>query len=164
MISQKKVKIVSQTQMIDNVFPVNSELRDCTSMFGALTDAQMSKLFSYADRKTLGSGERVFEQGDLPTSIYIVITGRIDLVVRKNGIYSLEATFQAGDSLGETALVGIQPEVGSAIVVGEEAELLELPKEAILDLYEQDNELYGLLMMNIARDLSRKLHSVMKSL
>ena len=91
------------------------------------------------------------------------MSGRIDLVVRKNGIYSLEATYQEGDSLGETALIGIQPQVGSGIVVGEDAELLEIPRDAILDLYDRDVELYGLLMMNIARELSRKLHTVMKS-
>ena len=143
--------------------PLSAELRDITSLLGALTDIQVSTLLGSAKQRRYTAGERIFNQGDLPKGLYIVVTGRIDLVVRKNGIYSLEASYQAGDSLGETALIGIQPQVGSAIVVGDEVELLEISRDAFSELYETDLELYGLLMMNIARELSRKFHGVMKS-
>jgi len=143
--------------------PLSAELRDVTSLFGALTDIQVSTFLGSAKQRLYTAGERVFNQGDLPKGLYIVVTGRVDLVVRKNGVYSLEASYQAGDSLGETALIGIQPQVGSAIVVGDDVELLEISRDAFSELYETDIELYGLVMMNIARELSRKLHGIMKS-
>lgn len=155
--------MLSQQYKVYQDISLSPKLRDSVSLFGALTDIQVETLLAYATTKILKSGDRLFNQGDLPDEVCIVVSGRVDLVVHKHGIYSLEATFQAGDSLGETALIGIQPQVGSAIVVGEYAEFITFPKDVLLSLYEDDLELYGVLMMNIAREVSRKLHCLMKS-
>jgi len=163
MFSQQNNSDESKRYVAEAACSLSSELRDTTSLLGAFTDSQISSLLRSGRYRDFRAGERVFNQGDLPKSVYIVVSGRVDLVVRKSGIYSLEASFLPGDSLGETALIGIQPQVGSAIVVGDDAELLEISRDVILNLYDEDLELYGLLMMNIARELSRKLHGAMKS-
>lgn len=143
---------------------ISPKLREATSLFGALDDLQLAKLLSYTHRRELKSGDRLFSQGDLPTDIYVVCDGRIDLVIQKDGIFNIEASFQSGDSIGETALIGIQPQVGSAIVSGGNADLLVISRETLLDIYNDDMALYGVLMMNIAREVSRKLHCIMKSI
>ena len=70
MFSQHDTNKVCEAQTAQNVFPINSDLRDCTALFGALTDTQVAKLLSYSKRKTFVPGERIFNQGDLPESIY----------------------------------------------------------------------------------------------
>lgn len=145
------------------LFGLSSELREATALFGALNDEQLSKILHFSCRKRYASGEKIFVQGDLPTDIYVVCDGRIDLIVQKNGVFNIEACFQVGDSLGETALIGIQPQVGTAIVSGGVAELLVISRQDLLDLYESDKALYAVLMMNIAREVSRKLHCLMKA-
>ena len=142
---------------------VSEKLRDATSLFGALSDEQLQKLLHFTHKKRCFSGDKLFVQGDLPADIYVVCEGRIDLVVQKNGVFNIEASYQAGDSLGETALIGIQPQVGTAIVSGGSAELLVISRQDLLDLYENDVQLYAVLMMNIAREVSRKLHYLIKS-
>ena len=144
------------------LFGMSPELREATALFGALNDEQLSKLLQFSHRKRYASGEKIFVQGDLPADIYVVCEGRIDLIVQKNGVFNIEASFHVGDTLGETALIGIQPQVGTAIVSGG-VELLVISRQDLLDLYESDVTLYAVLMMNIAREVSRKLHTLMKA-
>ncbi len=132
---------------------------DSISLFGALTANQLVQLWSYLEVRSYAAGVRVFQQGDLPTDIFILINGRIDFVVEKNGVHKLESSLKGGDVFGETAFIGIQPQVGSAIVsTHEDAELLVLTREALMRIHEEDTELFGMLMMNLARELSRKVH------
>jgi len=131
------------------------------SVFGALTTAQLESLWQYLEVQSFAAGQRVFSQGDLPSDIYIVISGKVDFIVEKDDVFNVEGCFETGQTFGESAFLGIQPHVGSTQVrsIGS-AELLTFTRDSLIKMQEQDLELFTLVLMNFARDLSRKYQAL----
>lgn len=132
------------------------------SVFGALTTSQLESLWQYLDVRSYCAGQRVFSQGDLPSGIYIVISGKVDFIVEKDGVFNVEACFQRGQTFGESAFLGIQPHVGSAQVRSAgDAEVLVFTRNALIEMQQRDLSLFALILMNFARDLSRKYQDLL---
>ena len=129
------------------------------SLFGAMNPQQLRAILDLMTVRKCHAGEHLFYAGDLPSNIYILLHGRVDLIVEQEGVHCLRKSFKVGETIGETAVIGIQKQVGTAIASSDDVELLELSHQALLDIHAQDKELFCLLMMNIARDVCRKLHA-----
>jgi CRP/FNR family cyclic AMP-dependent transcriptional regulator len=151
--------MMTQAAHIQDDIMQNEELISFVSLFGAMSDEQLDYLISRMSRKSCHSGERLFSKGDLPSSIYILVSGRVDFVTEESGISKIQSVFKTGDCFGETAVIGIQTQLGTAIASGDDVEVLELSREALIDIQANNIRLYGILMMNIAREVSRKYHA-----
>ena len=138
------------------------QIKGKVSLLGALNEKQVMSLLSYMERESFAAGEKIFCQDDLPSSIYIVSSGRVHLTVTTadQGVSSLD--YLPGDCFGETAVIGIQPQLGDATALGP-VETLVLSKASLMELLEDDVDLFGILMMNIARDVSRRYHHSMSA-
>jgi len=128
------------------------------SLFGALDEVQKQILLEGSSLRHCRIGEHIFDAGDLPSDIYIVLSGRVDLITERMNVHEIQQILKEGDCFGHTAVIGIQPQATSAIVSAKEATLLVLPSKLLIDIQQNDKELFALLMMNIARDVSRKIH------
>ena len=136
------------------------QIKGKVSLLGALNEGQILTLLSYMEKRVVHAGEKVFNQDDLPSEIFIVSSGRIhSTIARQDGSFT-SLDYLPGDCFGETALIGIQPQMGDAVALGE-VELLTLSKTALMDLLEDDDTLFGVLMMNIAREVSRRFQHAM---
>ena len=130
------------------------------SLFGALAGAQIDDLWDHLNIRIYRAGEKIFEQGDLPNEVYIVLSGKVDFVLENQGVLQIEACFQAGQTFGESAYLGIQPHVGSAQVRSTgDAEIIVLTRDALMNIQKQDKDLFALLVMNLSREVSRKYQS-----
>ena len=109
-------------------------------------------------RSRYADGEMVFAKGDMASSIYVVVSGsvRLDFELPEHPLS--EITFEAGSCFGESSLIGIMPHSASTYSVGV-SELLSLSGEDLLSLFENDLQLFSLLILNIAREACRRLHS-----
>jgi CRP/FNR family cyclic AMP-dependent transcriptional regulator len=65
--------------------------------------------------------------------------------------------FEEGYCFGEASVIGIQPHKGTAIAV-EDTELIVLSRNALLSIYDSDKDLFSILILNIAREVCRRLH------
>ena len=138
---------------VENVLPIVSKI----SLFGGLSDTQLYAIFRLLETVAYEKGEFIFEAGDEPSDIYIVRTGSVELVLDVEGDPLAEAVFGVGECFGETAVIGIERHTASALAK-EDTELIVLPRQALFDLWESDKELFGMVMMNIAREACRRLH------
>ena len=131
---------------------------DKITLFGGLDDSQLDTLLNLVGQVNYGTGELIFSRGAQPSHIYIVLKGRVrlDFGVPDHPLAQLH--FDAGDCFGETSAIGIQPHVASAIA-DLPTELLVLSRKALLNLYETHTALFGLLVLNIAREAARRLHN-----
>jgi CRP/FNR family cyclic AMP-dependent transcriptional regulator len=126
------------------------------SLFGGLDDRQLYEVFRQLQCTQYTKGEFVFREGDAPSDIYIVQSGSVELVLDADGMALAEAEFGVGACFGETAVIGIEPHTASA-VVKENAELIILPRTALFDFWDTDKALFGMLVLNIAREACRRL-------
>tara|TARA_B100000809_G_scaffold265220_1_gene323360 strand:+ start:431 stop:928 length:498 start_codon:yes stop_codon:yes gene_type:complete len=132
-------------------------LLDEISLFGALEQGQQYDIFKKLQQVRYNAHEMIFKQGDQPSHIYIVLSGRVRLVFDAENHPLSKGEFPPGACFGETSVIGIQTHSASTIAV-EDTELLVLSKEALMEIFDEDKELFARLMLNIAREASRRLH------
>lgn len=123
------------------------------AIFGGFDDDQLYKIFSVLEEARYSRGEFIFKEGEAPNHIYLILKGRVRF---ERGVHRV-FEFQEGDCMGEEFVIGLQPYSLSALAV-EDVELAIISKKALLEFYETDMELFGHLMINISREISRKLN------
>lgn len=122
------------------------------AIFGGFDDEQLYKIFSILEEARYGKGEFIFREGEAPTYIYLILKGRVEF--KRNNYRILE--LKEGDCMGEEFVIGLQPYSLSAVAM-EDVELAIISKKSLLDFYETDMDLFGHLIINISREISRKL-------
>lgn len=126
-------------------------------IFGGLSENNLKDVMQLLHKVEYKKGERIFEQGDHPSHIYIVRSGRVKMVldIDVNPLEIIE--FGEGKCIGETSVIGIQPHTATAVAV-EDTTLIVLSRKALLKIFETDKELFSCLILNIAREACRRLN------
>lgn len=137
---------------VATVLPILNKI----SLFGGLDDTQLYSVFQMLETEHYRKGEFIFRQGDAPDHIRIVHTGRVRIVEEVDGTPMELAEFDAGQCFGETAVIAIHPHTAGAVAL-EDCAMLVIPREKLFGLYHTDSKLFGMLMLNIAREACRRL-------
>lgn len=127
------------------------------AIFGALSEKQLYKVFRLLHKSTYKKNSFIFNQGDHSENIFIVMSGKVELVLDAKGEYLAKGLFTAGECFGETGVIGIEKHTASAIAI-EETELIVFPRKKLFDLWETDRDLFAMLILNIAREACRRLN------
>ena len=128
-----------------------------TPFFGGLPDASLDLLISMLVERRFDVGAAVVAEGEPGRSMFIVHSGV--LVVSKRGESGRAipmAGFGPGDFFGEMTL--IEPQNRSATVAAETpTTLYELTARNLYTYYKADIHAYVIVMLNINRELCRRL-------
>ena len=127
------------------------------SLFGGLSDRQLYTVFRILEGICYLKGERIFQQGGQPEFIYIVRSGQVKMVMDIDFTPFELVAFGEGQCFGESSLIGIQNHSATAFAT-EDTDLLVLSNSALMEIFNKDKELYGILILNIAREACRRLH------
>jgi CRP/FNR family transcriptional regulator, cyclic AMP receptor protein len=137
---------------VQSVLPILSKI----SFLGGVTDQQLNRMGPFFETATFAAGEYVARQGEEPSHIHIIKTGTINLVISAHGCTVSKRNFQVGDSFGEAAMLSMINHTAS-FVAAEPSELIVLSRRALNQLRKDDADLFCRLILNLARDLARKL-------
>ena len=140
---------------LKDVEPVISILSKI-SFLGGVSDAQRNKIFRLLEIVFFKKGEYVSKRGEEPSHIYIIKTGKIALLITDNEVAVRKREFNVGDCFGEAAMLSMINNTAS-FVAAEESELIVLSRMALNQLRREDPNLFCILIMNLARELARKL-------
>jgi CRP-like cAMP-binding protein len=128
-----------------------------TPFFGGLSDASLDLLVSMLVERRFDVGATVVSEGEPGRSMYIVHAG--ELAVSKlgnSGRVIRMADLGPGDFFGEMTLIEMQNR--SATVVAESPTVLcELTAQSLYAYYKADIHAYVMVMLNINRELCRRL-------
>lgn len=128
------------------------------SLFGGTTDAQLETILKRLQLGVVAQGECVFRKGEDPSYIYIVRSGSLDLLLTDDEVTLDVHELGVGECFGEASIMSMHKHTASA-VAKVDTEILVLSRRALIELRHEDTELFALLMMNIARELARRLQS-----
>jgi len=137
---------------VQDILPILNDI----SLFGGLTKDQLNTVFRHLGRAHFEKNEFIFERGDPPSHIYIVWKGRIELLLDIEGSYLAQTVFAVGQCFGETSAIGIEPHTASAMAT-ESTDLIVLSTHSLFEIWEIDKALFGMLILNIAREACRRL-------
>ena len=137
---------------IEDVISILSQI----SIFGGVSDAQQEEIFSRLEVGSFKKGQFVFQKGDEPSHIYIVESGLIELFIPDHDAVIEKKRLGVGECFGQVALMSIHQHTISAVAL-EDSEIIVFSKRLLHQLHQEDIHLFALLMMNIARELARRL-------
>ena len=137
---------------IDSVLSILSKI----AIWGGLLDEERSKVFKRLEIGFFKKGEYIFKKDDQPSHIYIVKSGKIDIFISDRDTIIEKETLAVGGCFGVAALMAMETHMGTAIA-REDSEVLVLSRQSLLELRHEDIHLFALLMMNIAREIARRL-------
>jgi len=145
---------------VGNVESVDFDfLRRC-SLFGGLTDAALEKIRTLMLRQRFPAGGVILSEGSVNDRIYFIEHGKVE--ISKAGqaggrpVTRHIVDMATGDVFGEMELIDIQPCEATVRAV-EETVTLSLSNRDLYLVSRYDMKSYALLIMNLARDLSRRL-------
>lgn len=132
-------------------------LRDI-GLFGGLSDESLERLAAQLPEVRAEPGKVVVSEGDLSTEMFVVIGGELEVVKRTaDGGTVRVAMLGPGDWFGEMAIIDIQPRSASVRALAPSLLLSMSADQVERLLYRVALKDYSLLVMNIARELSRRL-------
>jgi CRP-like cAMP-binding protein len=133
-------------------------------IFAGLPEPALAHILAAARRVRVAAGDRLIEEGEAAVSMFVVADGELEICKRgRNGTEFCLAVLKRGDCVGEMSLIDIQPRSATVRAVGN-AGLLVLDQTAIAELYKTNLEVYTLLILNIAREISRRLRQADQAL
>ncbi|HEV8325381.1 MAG TPA: cyclic nucleotide-binding domain-containing protein [Myxococcota bacterium] len=127
-------------------------------VFAGLAERPLDKLVELMKERTLAAEAVVFSEGEAARDMYVLVSGQVK-VVKRSSRGTLERTLailKKGDCFGEMALIDVLPRSATVRTL-EPATLLSVSIADLYALYKYDTEGYAFLVMNIARELSRRL-------
>jgi CRP-like cAMP-binding protein len=133
-----------------------AQLRE-VGLFGALSDEFLEHLVATLHVVQVMPGSTIFKEGDPAREMYVVLDGEIEVLKRsRRGRETRVAILGPNDCFGEMSIIDMQPRSATVRALGP-ARLLKISTEEMDALYRHDLKSYTLIVLNIARDLSRRL-------
>jgi len=133
-----------------------AQLRD-VGLFGALSDEFLEHLTSTLSVQRVMVGDTVFREGDPAREMYVVLDGEMEVLKKsRKGRETRVAILGPNDTFGEMSIIDMQPRSATVRALGS-TRLLRISTEEMDALYRHDLKSYTLIILNIARDLSRRL-------
>ncbi|MGF1469575.1 MAG: cyclic nucleotide-binding domain-containing protein [Sandaracinaceae bacterium] len=132
-------------------------LRDI-GLFGGLDEATLELLVQELPTVQVGVAEKVVEEGDPAREMFVVVAGELEVLKQsQHGSDIRLGLLGPGDWFGEMALVDVQPRSATVRALAPSVLLRFSAEHVDRLLYRRDLKAYALLVMNIARELSRRL-------
>ena len=133
-----------------------SELRNI-GLFGALSDDVLEYLATLLTVETPPAGATLFREGEDASAMFVVISGEVEVLKKsKRNMEAREAVLGPGDWFGEMSIVDIQPRSATVRALAP-SRLLRVSSADLDALYRHDLRSYAIIILNLARELSRRL-------
>ena len=125
-------------------------------VLGGLTDVSLNFLLEQSHLVSKTAGEYFFHEGDAAQSFYVLVTG-IVVIEKQWQSERLELReMKADDCFGEMAIIDLQSRSAS-VRAQEPCAAIEITRATLHQLFCRELEQYAILMMNMGREVSRRL-------
>ena len=126
-------------------------------IFAGLGDKALKLLLENAESAFVPAGDVIAREGDVNDCVYLIESGEISIL--KNFISSnpvVLATLGPGDFFGEMCILEALPRSATARAAAE-SKVVSLASSSFYRLFEKMPKQHSILLLNMARDLSRRL-------
>ncbi|MDR2246445.1 MAG: cyclic nucleotide-binding domain-containing protein, partial [Treponema sp.] len=99
--------------------------------------------------------DNIIVEGEPNDKIRFILDGRV--AVMKNNVTLIE--FKTGDAFGEMEVLDVMPSAATNVAL-EPTRVMSISNRALRSIYKTDIKAFSLMLMNLARDLSRRLRKM----
>jgi CRP-like cAMP-binding protein len=122
------------------------------SLFGGLLVEQIEAILPLMKEEDYGPDEFIITEGETNDRIYFLIKGQV--AVTKGNIEL--SRFGEGEAFGEMEVLDVMPSIASIKTISQ-AVVMSISNRGLREIYKMDIKVFSLILMNLARDLSRRL-------
>jgi CRP-like cAMP-binding protein len=122
------------------------------SLFGGLLEDQIERILPLMEQEEYQPGHEIIMEGERNDRIRFILEGKV-AVVKGDMVLS---EFGEGDFFGEMEVLDVMPSV-AAIKSLSAVKVISLSNKSLREVYKTDIKSFSLIIMNLARDLSRRL-------
>ncbi|MDR1596442.1 MAG: cyclic nucleotide-binding domain-containing protein [Treponema sp.] len=134
---------------------VNSSSLQKYSLFGGLLEEQIDNILPLMEQENYEPGTAIIVEGEPNNKIRFILEGQV--TAEKNGVTLFE--FKEGDTFGEMEVLDVMPSVATIKALSP-TRVMSISNRALRSIYKMDIKVFSLMLMNLARDLSRRLRYV----
>ncbi len=134
-------------------------------LFKGLSESQLQRLTAAVKEIQVQKGQWLFQEGSTADRIYIIKSGAVEMLTRVNGEYELPIKIirSQGGCIGTSALVPPYQYSLSA-KCADDAVLLEISREDLEKINDEDSALGCAIMKNLAQHLLDRLKETRQEL
>jgi CRP/FNR family transcriptional regulator, cyclic AMP receptor protein len=137
--------------------PITADTLRDIGLFGALPDETLTYLCQSLPTLPFPPGEVIFREGDAGRDMFVVLAGELEVMKHsRTGHDARVAMLGIHDWFGEMSLLDVQPRSATVRVIAP-CTLLRISSADLDALYRHDLKSYTLIVLNVARELSRRL-------
>ena len=129
------------------------------SVFGALPESAILWLVNKGKIRALEKGEYLFAQGQPGNSFHVILQGQVSYYKYHEGKYAYIREYRVGEQIGFMSLIALHDRVGRA-ECHENTVTLEINSTLFQAFHNEYPTEFGILMINLAREMARTLRSV----
>ncbi|MFT4520409.1 MAG: CRP-like cAMP-binding protein [Halioglobus sp.] len=147
------MKIVALDELRGTFTP--AYLRELAS-FGALSQETVEALLTRGRIIALEPREELYHAGAKVQEFFVVLQGKILLYHHHLGKPALTRSFGPGEQIGFAGMIALHDRKGMA-VAAQLSYVLEVPADHFFQLHQSAPQDFGLLMLNMAREMARSI-------
>ncbi|WP_437295998.1 cyclic nucleotide-binding domain-containing protein [Sorangium sp. So ce426] len=133
-----------------------TQLREI-GLFGGLGDHVLQGLADTLELLDLEPGAVAFREGDSGREMFVLLSGEMEVLKRsKRDVEARVAVLGPNDWFGEMSILDVMPRSATVRAIAP-SRLLRVTAHDLDTLYRRDLKSYTLLVLNIAREMSRRL-------
>ena len=129
------------------------------STFGALSETSLRWLLKEGRIFRLNKGEPLFEPNQQGNSFFVILEGTVAYYKHHNGQYAFIRDYTQGEQIGFVSVVALHDRVGRAVAKSDIL-VLEINTELFYRLHKEMPRDFGLMMLNLAREMARTIRKV----
>lgn len=138
----------------------NLDLIRRVSLFSMLTPEQAEALAASVSKKRFKRGDVLVEQGRKTDALFIVLTGRIRVLMTDNkGREVILATLKSGDYVGEMSLIDNEPH-SATVVADQQVDVLVLGRDSFLRCLGENMEMAHSVMRVLVQRLRKASENI----
>ncbi|HXU80823.1 MAG TPA: cyclic nucleotide-binding domain-containing protein [Polyangia bacterium] len=136
---------------------VDREFLSKIPIFAGLPPEILDRFIAAGQAMEMPAGCQLIGEGDPARSVFVVCEGALEICKRNaSGADTRVAVLHTGDCVGEMALIDIQPR-SATVATLTPSTVFRLELSEIGKLHRSHPEVFTFLVMNIAREISRRL-------
>jgi CRP/FNR family transcriptional regulator, cyclic AMP receptor protein len=126
-------------------------------LFGALSDDILRQFATALTVQVIDTGTTLFREGDDGREMFVVLQGELEVLKRSHrGTEARVALLGPSDWVGDMSIVDIQPRSATVRALAP-TRLLRVTAADLDVVYRNDLKAYSIMILNLARELSRRL-------
>ncbi|TNF26726.1 MAG: cyclic nucleotide-binding domain-containing protein [Deltaproteobacteria bacterium] len=130
-----------------------------TAAFAGITDDALAFLLERSKTIQVPRGHVFFREHDYGDTLFLLVEGEVEIFKTRDGIRRDVGELGEGECFGEMALLSVTDR-SATVMATAPCVCIELSNRALLALYERDVGQFAMIVMNLGREVCRRLRDL----